>query len=71
MVKLFRKLASVAVYRWSVGRARSRLYQLNDHMLSDIGISRGEIDTAVRGDGPFKSTGSIVAHRSRRQVCRH
>ena len=49
MMKLFRKLGSAAAHKWSAGRARRQLHQLNDYMLSDIGISRGEIDSAVRG----------------------
>jgi uncharacterized protein YjiS (DUF1127 family) len=32
-----------------MGRARRQLSQLNDHLLADIGLSRGEIDSAVRG----------------------
>jgi uncharacterized protein YjiS (DUF1127 family) len=48
-MKLFRTLSRAAAQEWNAGRARRQLHQLNDYMLSDIGISRGEIDGAVRG----------------------
>lgn len=33
----------------SYRRAAKALRELDDHMLNDIGLSRGEIDSAVRG----------------------
>jgi uncharacterized protein YjiS (DUF1127 family) len=49
MMRIFERLRRAAAHQWRMERARRQLYELNDHLLSDIGISRGEIDGAVRG----------------------
>src|SRR5687767_2613734 len=45
-----------AVVAWFRRRAAmARLQRLDDRMLKDIGLTRGEIDCAVRGcDGPYR-----------------
>ena len=40
-----------AVRKWQErSRARRELQRLTDHDLADIGLSRGDIDSALRGD---------------------
>ena len=41
-------LVSALAAEYRARQASKALYELNDHMLADIGLSRSEIETAVR-----------------------
>ena len=52
MIGLLRWLGDAAVRHWSIRRGRRQLCRLDDRMLADMGISRGFIESAVRGFDP-------------------
>jgi uncharacterized protein YjiS (DUF1127 family) len=52
-------LATALVREIRLRRDARRLAELSDHMLKDIGVSRGEIDSVVRdGHPPRRRTGA-------------
>jgi uncharacterized protein YjiS (DUF1127 family) len=60
-IRLARDLAAKRVLR----RAIRELHQLDDRMLADIGISRGEIEPAVRNGLPTHVTHTGASHHAR------
>src|ERR1700737_3144641 len=63
-IRLGRDLAAKGVLR----RAIRELHQLDDRMLADIGISRGEIESAVRNGLPTRVTHTGASHHARRDT---
>jgi uncharacterized protein YjiS (DUF1127 family) len=63
-IRLARDLAAKRVLR----RAIRELHQLDDRMLADIGISRGEIESAVRNGLPTRVTHTGASHHARRDT---
>ena len=51
-----------AYMAWRIERrAIALLGAMSDHELGDIGLTRGEIEAAVRGDGPASSRTAAIA----------
>jgi uncharacterized protein YjiS (DUF1127 family) len=63
-IRLARDLAAKRVLR----RAIRELHQLDDRMLADIGISRGEIEPAVRNGLPTRVTHTGASHHARHLI---
>ena len=63
-IRLARDLAAKRVLR----RAIRELHQLDDRMLADIGISRGEIESAVRNGLPTRVIQTGASHHARRDT---
>ena len=63
-IRLARDLAAKRVLRSAI----RELHQLDDRMLADIGISRGEIESAVRNGLPTRVTHTGASHHARRDT---
>jgi uncharacterized protein YjiS (DUF1127 family) len=61
-IRLARDLAAKRVLRSAI----RELHQLDDRMLADIGITRGEIESAVRNGLPTRLTHTGASHHARR-----
>jgi uncharacterized protein YjiS (DUF1127 family) len=57
-IRLARDLAAKRVLRSAI----RELHQLDDRMLADIGITRGEIESAVRNGVPTRGTRTLRQH---------
>jgi len=51
MIKLLERLKRTIETELAIRRAVAELSELNDHMLRDLGITRGDIETVVRQPG--------------------
>jgi uncharacterized protein YjiS (DUF1127 family) len=63
-IRLARDLAAKRVLRSAI----RELHQLDDRMLADIGISRGEIESAVRNGLPTRVIQTGASHHARRDT---
>lgn len=63
-------LARVAAHMWNAHRNRrqiSKLLEMDDHMLADIGVSRGDIQSALMGDVFEDPSSRLAAMRGGRR----
>jgi uncharacterized protein YjiS (DUF1127 family) len=63
-IRLARDLAAKRVLRSAI----HELHQLDDRMLADIGITRGEIESAVHNGLPTRVTNTVASHHARRDT---
>ena len=63
-IRLARDLSAKQLLRGAI----HELHQLDDRMLADIGITRGEIESAVRHGLPTRVTHTGASHHARRDT---